>query len=149
MEILQTLASTREHPNADTVAVLHEAAELMPRRGMIVIISDLYFATDELLAALSHFRHFGHDVLVFHVLTQFERSLNIDGSVRFQDVETGELITTQAHEIRNSFTQAVDTWQRELATACLARDIEYIPIQTDMPLDRALHDYLLQRTHLF
>lgn len=149
MEILQTLASTREHPNADTVGILHEAAELMPRRGMIVVISDLYFATDDLMSALSHFRHFGHDVLVFHVLTPLERSLDVDGSVRFQDMETGEQITTQAHEIRSSFTRAVSAWQTELETGCLARDIEYVPLQTNMPLDRALHDYLIQRTHLF
>ena len=149
MEILQTLAGAREHPNADTVRVLHEVAELMPRRGMIVVISDLYFASDDLMSALSHFRHFGHDVLVFHVLTPLERNLDVDGAVRFQDMETGEQITTQAHEIRNSFTQAVGDWQAELETGCLARDIEYVPLQTDMPLERALHDYLIQRTHLF
>jgi hypothetical protein len=88
-------------------------------------------------------------VLVFHLLTPLERGLDVDGSVRFQDLETGEQITTQAHEIRSSYAQAVDTWQTELKTGCLARDIEYIPIQTDMPLDRALYDYLVQRTLLF
>lgn len=149
MEILQTLASTRDHANADTVRILHEVAELMPRRGMIVLISDLYFAAEDLMSALSHFRHFNHDVLVFHVLTPLERGLDTDGSVRFQDMETGEQITTQAHEIRSSFAQAVNQWQAELKTGCLARDIEYVPLQTDMPLDRALHDYLVQRTHLF
>jgi hypothetical protein len=83
------------------------------------------------------------------LLTPLERGLDIDGSVRFQDMETGEQITTQAHEIRASFTQAVSNWQADLETDCLARDIEYIPFQTDMPLERALHDYLIRRSHLF
>jgi uncharacterized protein (DUF58 family) len=149
MEILQTLAGAREHPNAQSVRILHEVAELMPRRGMIVVISDLYFESEDLMSALSHFRHVGHDVLVFHLLTPLERGLDVDGSVRFRDLETGEQITTQAHEIRSSYEQAVDAWQTELKTGCLARDIEYIPIRTDMPLDRALYDYLVQRTLLF
>lgn len=149
VEILQTLAGVREHPNAQDVEILHEVAELIPRRGMIVVISDLYFENEDLMSALSHFRHFGHDVLVFHLLTPLERDLDVDGAVRFQDLETGEQITTQAHEIRASYSQAVSAWQAELETGCLARDIEYVPLQTDMPLDRALHDYLIRRTRLY
>jgi uncharacterized protein (DUF58 family) len=149
MEVLQALAGAREHPNADNVGILHEVAELMPRRGMIIVISDLYFENEDLMSALSHFRHFGHDVLVFHLLTPLERGLDVDGSIRFQDLETGEQITTQAHEIRASYAQAVSAWQAAMESGCLARDIEYVPLQTDTPLDRALHDYLLQRTHLF
>jgi uncharacterized protein (DUF58 family) len=149
MEILQTLSNTREHPPAETSRILHEVAELMPRRGMIILISDLYFTDEDLFSALSHFRHFGHDVLVFHLLTPLERGLDVDGSVRFRDMETGEQITTQSHEIRNSFVQAVATWQSDLKTGCLARDIEYVQLQTDTPLERALYDYLVRRTHLY
>jgi uncharacterized protein (DUF58 family) len=149
MEILTSLASIREHATAESARVLHETAELMPRRGLIVLISDLYFDVDELFSALSHFRHFGHDVLVFHVLTPLERGLDVDGSVHFEDMETGERITTQAHEIRSSFTQAVAEWIGRLERGCVGREVEYVPLQTDSPLDRALHDYLNKRMQLF
>jgi uncharacterized protein (DUF58 family) len=149
MEVLQRLASVREHPTAESARVLHEAAELMPRRGLVVLISDLYFETQDLLSALSHFRHFGHDVLVFHVLTPLERGLDVDGSVRFQDMETGEQITTQAHEIRSSFAQALTNWMDQLRRGCVGREVDYFPLQTDTPLERALHDYFVKRTHLY
>ena len=62
----------------------------MPRRGLVVLISDLYYDAAELLSALDHFRHFGHDVLVFHVLAPLERRMPIDGAVKLVDAETGE-----------------------------------------------------------
>ncbi len=149
MEVLTRLASVREHATAESARVLDEVAELMPRRGLVVLISDLYFDVDELLSALSHFRHFGHDVLVFHVLTPLERGLDVDGSIRFQDMETGEQITTQAHEIRTSFTRAVTDWVDHLSRGCVGREIDYVPLQTDTPLSRALHDYFIKRAKLF
>lgn len=149
VEILQRLAGVRDHPAAESARVLHEAAELMPRRGLVLLISDLYFDVDELLSALSHFRHFGHDVLVFHVLTPLEWGLDVDGSVRFQDMETGEQITTQAHEIRNSFKRAVTDWRDQLRQGCTGREVDYAALQTDWPLDRALHEYLVKRGHLY
>jgi len=149
MEVLTRLASVREHATAESAQVLDEVAELMPRRGLVVLISDLYFDVDELLSALSHFRHFGHDVLVFHVLTPLERGLDVDGSIRFQDMETGEQITTQAHEIRTSFTRAVTDWVDHLSRGCVGREIDYVPLQTDTPLSRALHDYFIKRAKLF
>jgi len=49
----------------------------MPRRGLVVLISDLYYDPPELLSALDHFRHFGHDVLVFHLRTGEQSSLPV------------------------------------------------------------------------
>ena len=149
MEILHALANVRQHPAADSARVLHEVAELMPRRGLVVLISDLYFEVDELLDALSHFRHFGHDLLAFHVLTPLERRMDADGPVRFDDLETGQQITTQAHEIRQAFTTAVDDWTKTLERGCLGRELDYAQLLTDAPLDRALYDYFVKRTQLY
>ena len=132
-----------------TESVLHEVAELMPRRGMVTLISDLYFDSEDLLSALNHFRHFGHDVLVFHVLEPVERNLNVDGSVRFRDLETGEEIITQAHEIRASFTAAVEAWIEELHQGCLTRDLDHHVLLTSTPLEQALWDYFIRRAQLF
>jgi len=149
LSLLSALARQRPHPPASSPRVLHEAAELMPRRGLVVLISDLYYDTAELLSALDHFRHFGHDVLVFQVLAPLERRLPIDGAVKLVDVESGEALETLAHEIRDSFAQAVGKWIDEVHKGCLARDIDHVVLVTDQPLDAALLDYLIKRAQLF
>jgi uncharacterized protein (DUF58 family) len=149
LALFAALSRQRAHPRADSIRVLHEAAELMPRRGLVALISDLYFDADELLGALDHFRHFGHDVLVFQVLDPLERLMNVEGLVRFVDQETGEVVETVAHEIRDSFAAAVTAWQARLAADCLARDIDLVPLTTHEPLDRALWDFLVKRARMY
>lgn len=149
LSLMSALAKKRNHPKADSPVVLHEIAELMPRRGLVVVISDLYFDPPALLSALDHFRHFGHDVVVFQVLAPLERKMPVDGSVKLVDVETGEALETTAHEIRDSFTAAVSRWLDELHLGCLARDIDHASVVTDEPLDQALMDYCTKRSQLF
>ncbi len=149
LSLMSTLAQARTHSRATSPRVLHEAAELMPRRGLVVVISDLYYDPPELLSALDHFRHFGHDVLVFQVLAPVERRLPIDGAVRLVDAETGEHLETLAHEIRDSFAAAVGKWIDEVHAGCQARDIDHVCLVTDDPLDRALLDYFSKRSQLF
>jgi uncharacterized protein (DUF58 family) len=149
LSLFTALARPRQFARADSPKVLHEAAELMPRRGLVVVISDLYYDTQELLGALDHFRHFGHDVIVIQVLSPLERRLPIDGAVRLVDAETGESLETLAHEIRSSFTAAVDRWLDEIHTGCLARDIDHLAITTDEPWERALMNYFNTRSQMY
>jgi uncharacterized protein (DUF58 family) len=149
MSLLQVLANAQEHPRAESPQVLHEVAEMMPRRGMVALISDLYFDPEELLASLNHFRHFGHDILVFHTLEPLERHLNVDGSVRFRDLETGEEIVAEAHAVRASFASAVEDWIGELEHGCLTRDMDYRVLLTSTPLEEALWQYFIRRAQLY
>ena len=149
LSLMSALATPRKHARADSPRVLHEAAELMPRRGLVVVISDLYYDPQELLSALDHFRHFGHDVLVFQVLEPLEREMPVDGAVKLVDVETGEALETLAHEIRDSFTLAVGRWIDELHTGCLARDIDHTCLVTNQSLETALLDFCVKRGKMY
>lgn len=149
LSLMSALAEPREHPPATSPRVLHEVAELMPRRGLVVIVSDLYYDPPELLSALDHFRHFGHDVLLFQVLLPLERQMPIDGAVKLVDAETGESLETLAHEIRGSFTEAVTKWIDDIHLGCQARDMDHVCLTTDQPLDKALMDYFIKRAQLF
>ena len=149
LSLLSALSQQRTHPPATSPLVLHEVAELMSRRGFIVLISDLYYEPEELLSALDHFRHYGHDVLVFQVLAPLERRMPIDGAVKLVDVETGESLETLAHEIRDEYTTAVDAWIEQIHTGCMARDIDHVCLTTDQPLETALMDYFVTRAQMF
>jgi uncharacterized protein (DUF58 family) len=149
LSLLSVLTQQRPHAAAKSCRALHEAAEMMRRRGLVVVISDFFYDPKELMSSLDHFRHFGHDVLAFQLLAPLERHLPVDGPVKLVDVETGETLETMAHEIRASFQSAVGGWIEELHRTCLARDIEHVPVVTDESLEAALTGYLLKRTQLF
>ena len=144
-EILETLLRTPPRQRARSMVVLHEIAEFMPRRGLVVLLSDLFYDAAELFDGLDHLRFVGHDVLVLHILDPLERSLPVEGAVRFHDLETGEELVTQAQDIRPAYRAAVDEWIEELEQGCRARELERVLLTTDQPLDRALYDYLARR----
>jgi uncharacterized protein (DUF58 family) len=144
-EILSALVHTPMQPHGESAQVLHEVAELMPRRGLVVLISDLFYETAELFAALDHFRFQGHEVLIFHVLDPLERRLPAEGSIRFHDLETDEELVTQAQDLQPAYDQAITNWFAELAQGCRTRDIERVVLTSDEPLDRALAEYLGKR----
>jgi uncharacterized protein (DUF58 family) len=148
LELLHTLAQRREHPAAEHPQTLHEVAELSPRRGLKVLISDFYYPEEELSKALAHFRHYQHELILFHVLTDLEANLPLTGLIRFRDLETGEQIVTQAEAIRETFVAEVSRWQDGLKRLCHAHEIDYVPVHTNMPLPSALRSYFQLRSQL-
>jgi uncharacterized protein (DUF58 family) len=148
-EILTALAGSTGKNAAATGAVLHEVAELMPRRGLVVVVSDLFFPAEDVFSGLDHLLFHGHDLIVFHVLDPLEHGLSVGGQVRFQDLETGEELTTQTDEIRPLYEKALADWQRELDDGLRGRSVDRVLLTTDRPLEQALFDYLTRRSQLF
>jgi uncharacterized protein (DUF58 family) len=144
-DILDVLTRTALRPRAESAAVLHEVAELMPRRGMVALLSDLFYEPDELFAALDHFLFLGHDVLVFHILDPLERRLPVEGAIRFHDLETGEELVAQADEVRQAYQAEITRWFEDLEQGCRSREVERVVLTTDEPLDHGLYDYLARR----
>ncbi len=148
-ELLDALVSTPLRPHSESARVLHEIAELMPRRGLIVLVSDLFYDAGELFSGLDHFRYMGHDILIFQILDPIERRLPLEGAIRFHDLETGEELVTQAQDIRPAYEAAIDQWFQDLDQGCRSRELDRVPLTTDEPLARALYDYLAQRAQHF
>jgi len=148
-ELLIPLSRWNQHPPCDSPAVLHEVSQLMPRRGLVVLIGDFFFDVDDLGQCFDHFRHRGHDMLVFHVLDPIEQQLSLDGPVRFHDLESGQEVIAQAHELRGNYRQAIVEWQEQLRKCCTGHDIDYIPLTTDTALERGLVRYLATRSELY
>jgi uncharacterized protein (DUF58 family) len=144
-EILDVLTRTPLRPRAESAAVLHEIAELMPRRGMVALLSDLFYEPEEIFAGLDHCRFLGHDVLVFHILDPLERRLPLEGAIRFHDLETGEELVAQADDVRPAYEAEIARWFDELDQGCRSREVERVVLTTDEPLDRGLYDYLARR----
>jgi len=148
-EILTALATAPGNLPAASAAVLHEVAELMPRRGLVILISDLFFPTEDIFSGLDHLVFRGHDLIIFHLLDPLENDLSVSGQVRFVDLETGEELTTQTDEIRSLYEQALSGWQRELDDGLRGRSVDRVLVTTDRPLEQALFEYLTRRSQLF
>jgi uncharacterized protein (DUF58 family) len=140
----------RAEPAAETSIgdVLHELARRMRRRGLVMLISDLLESPDAVISGLKHFRHLKHEVIVFHVLDPKEAEFQFDGDATFRDMETGETMTTEPLSIRGDYVGAVEEWRTRLRRECAESRVDYVPILTSTPYDRALFSYLEKRKRL-
>ncbi|NQV37138.1 MAG: DUF58 domain-containing protein [Candidatus Marinimicrobia bacterium] len=127
---------------------LHEMAERIKKRGLVIVISDLLDNPEEVLDGLKHFRHNKQEVIVFHILDRQELLFDFNARTRFRDMETGETITTEPWHIRKDYQELVNNFQNHYRKRCRERHIDYIPLFTDESLDGALNEYLRKRQKL-
>lgn len=147
-QILQTLDQTTPGAKTSISPALHEMAERMSRRGLVVLISDLMDDPDRVLMGLKHFRHRQHEVIVFHVLDPREMDVDYREAVEFEDMETGERLRVEPQFLREQFKRDVRAWVDKLERACRNHQIDYHLLRTDTPFDVALTAYLGKRTRM-
>lgn len=148
-DIFLAVASEKARPATDARRALNEVAELLHRRGLVVLISDLFDDVEAIAEGLAHLRFKNHEVLLLHVLDPWERDLPLSGTIRFHDLETAEQVVTQADGIRQTYRRAVAEWRDRLETECRNRAIDRVEMTTDDPLDQVLLDYLVKRSRSY
>lgn len=127
---------------------LHFLAERVKRRGLVVLISDLMDNPDDVLMGLKHFRHRGHEVIVFHVLDPRELDLDYRDEVEFQDMETGNKIRVEPAFLKEPYARNVQKWIGALDRGCKSHQIDYNLLSTHTPFDQALTAYLNKRVRM-
>lgn len=144
-EILRQLESLTGSNKTSTADSLHTIAERIKRRGLVIILSDLFDKPDEVMAALRHFRHKKNEVIVMQILDPMERSFAFGRDAVFKDLETSEEMTTQPWHIQKAYQQEMkkflDTYKKE----CREHNIDYVLLDTSTPFDTALFEYLHKR----
>ena len=146
--ILKELSKTQSQAKTNIAATLHQMAERINRRGLIILFSDLFDDPKEVMSGLKHFRHKKHEVIVFHILDPMERFFNFKQDGMFEDMESGERLPTQPWHIRGDYrrlmSQFIDYYKKE----CLANRIDYVLLDTSENFDRALMHYLMKRKRI-
>jgi uncharacterized protein (DUF58 family) len=126
-------------------AALRRSIDLLRRRGLLLIVSDLYDEDESVERELRRAASIGHEVGVFHVLTREEVDFPFAGSVEIEDVETNRTVVTSAgataDRYRREFAAFLERWRAR----CNTYGIDYTRVMTDMPLDAALRGYLIKR----
>lgn len=139
---LETLTAGRKTSMGQT---FHRLAATIAKRGLVIIISDLYDDTDEMLKGLQHFVFKKHQIILFHVFDSAETNLPFASIMRFVDMETGEKIQIDAQAIKESYNREIADFIERCRKECSDRNIEYTDVTTDTPYERMLLEYLAKR----
>ena len=146
--VLHTIDRVRPGRAGDLAGPLFRMTEHFRRRGILVLISDLYDEPDAVLDAVKPLRYEGNELIVFHVLDPAEIDFTYDQSSRFQDLETGVEIPIVPDRLREQY-QALMREHTEVLSKRLSQNrIDYALFNTSVPLDHALFRYLMTREKL-
>jgi uncharacterized protein (DUF58 family) len=143
------LVSPPQPKNTDTITFLHQIAEKMHRRSMIVIFTDMFQSGNEeaLFNALQHLKHDKHKVVLFHVIeNKTEVGFNFDNAPRkFIDMESGEEINIFADNIKDAYEKQVEAYFKKLALSCAQNQIKYVPVAVEESFEKILTTYLVEK----
>jgi len=142
------------HKNTMASAALHEIADRIHKRSLVVIFSDMMETqgnSEELFSALQHLKHNKHEVILFHV-TDKKMELDFDYSNRpykFIDMETGSEVKLLPHEVREQYILSINKIRDELKRRCARYHIDFVDADINKSLDHVLLPYLLKREKLY
>lgn len=145
-------AETRK--KSAVTATLHELAERIHKRSLVIIFSDMFENTtdpEELLAALQHLRHNRHEVVLFHVTDQAkEMEFSFENRpYRFVDLETGQQVKLFPAEVKQQYLEAVNRFKEELRLKCGQYQIDLVEADINKGFEQVLLPYLVKRSKLY
>lgn len=146
--ILAALNNINASGKTSTAVCLNQIAEKIKKRGLTIIISDLFDNPDSIISAFKHIRYKKNEVIVFQILDPSEKNFGFDGDAVFIDSETGSELTTQPHHIQKAYQSAMGEFISKIKNECLNYGIEYNLIETDQPFDKAILSYFMKRARM-
>ncbi len=145
MDVIKAMDISEPRDKTNLQGVLRDVAESYPRRGMMILISDLLTPREGLFAGLRLLRRQGHDVLVFHVMDDDELDFPFNGPSRFEGMELPQNLTCNPRALRDGYIEALTRYLEEVRRGCARQTIDYALVRTSQPLDAALATYLSNR----
>jgi len=144
--LLSELAATKPGNETAVAPIFHDVAERIHRRGLIIVISDLFDNAEDILQALHHFRYRKHEVIVLHVMAEEELTFPFDRWSLFRDLEFDERrVQLDPRSVRAAYLEKVGDFIHQIEAGCGQMDIDYVPLSTKRSFDAALGIYLAQR----
>jgi uncharacterized protein (DUF58 family) len=139
--------------STDTVTFLHQIAEKMYRRSMIILFTDMFHPEtsggdeESLFNALQHLKHNKHKVVLFHVIDE-KREVHFDfdnAPRKFIDVESGEVINLFADSIKENYEKNVKAYFKKIAMTCAQNKIKYVPVNVGADFEKIMTTYLVEK----
>lgn len=153
LELEKLTKSAPENKKTSVAPIIHQIADKIPRRSLIVIFSDMFDnmnSADELFPALQHLKHNKHEVLLFHV-TDKKTELDFDFYERpyvFIDIESGEKLKLTPSQVRKQYVEAMSKFNQELKLKCGQYKIDFIEADISLGVEQVLLPYLVKRSKM-
>jgi uncharacterized protein (DUF58 family) len=145
--ILETLDNAEAEPHGETglIEALHALAEKVRRRALVIIFSDLFCDSEQLLNCFQHLRFQKHDLAVFHLLDRMEMDFKFDRPVRFVDLESSFHLVTEPGLVREQYLRQLSLFLERLRAGCHEFNADYRQVVTDQNFEKVLADFLVER----
>ena len=143
--LLSMLSRLKPEGETDIGASLTQLAAMLKHASLVMVFSDLLTDEEEVIASLRRLRHGGHDVILFHVLDEAEVTFPFSGLVDLEEPETNQRMELDADGYRAEYLDELERFRGVYRRECFQSGIDYVPLDTSMPFDRALTEYLATR----
>jgi uncharacterized protein (DUF58 family) len=152
-ELERTLKQTALNKKTNAAKALHEIADQMHKRSLVVIFSDMLDDsenTEALFAALQHLKYNKHEVILFHILDgKQEMEFEFENRpYEFVDMESGEKIKLQPQQIKEQYIYKLKDFHKTVENRCHQYHIDYVPVDLSEAVDQVLHAFLLKRNKM-
>jgi uncharacterized protein (DUF58 family) len=145
-QVLDELNQTKPGGETGLIPIFHNIADRIHRRGVVIILSDLFDSPAGLIKALHHFRYRRHDVLLLHIMAEEELTFPFKGSTHFHSLEQSCVkLQIDPQSVRAEYLRHVGEFVSSIKVACSQIKAEYIPISTRTPFHEALADFMSRR----
>lgn len=144
-DILQVMEAVPAERKTSIGPIFHDLAERLKKRGIVIVLSDLFDNVDSMMAGLKHLRHRRHEVILMHVLDPAEMDFPFEQTTRFRGLEDLSDAVVDPRAIRRGYLAEFGRYLLALQAGCRAHAIDYVPMRTDQSLEVALASYLASR----
>lgn len=146
--ILETLEKSEPRGPTGLIDVLHDLAEKVRRRAMVIVLSDFFCDLAPLLHCFQHLRFQKHDLVLFHLLDRTEVEFPFDRPVRFVDLESSTSIITEPSSVRDEYLRQLQIFLDQLKAGCHEFGADYRRVITDQSYEQVLADFMVERARL-
>ena len=136
-----------EGRKTDILQTIHELAERIHQRALVIVMSDLFTEVPSLLDCFQHMRFRKHDLAVFHMLDRQEVTFEFDRPIRFVDMEDSSALVTDPAVISQGYKEEISQYLQEMKHGCQEFNVDYHPVYTDNDYEKVLGSFLLQRSN--
>ena len=143
--IMNMLAAFEPREQTNIAAVLHDVATQIRRKGIVILISDLFDDEEKILRGIQHLRFSGSEVIVFHTMDPFELDFPFQGMVEFDGLENIPKITTRPKDVRKSYLREVEAFRTRIREGCERNNVHYVLVNTGVAIHEVIAAYLAFR----
>jgi uncharacterized protein (DUF58 family) len=143
--VLSLLAKLKPAGQTDAARSLIQLAAMLKHSSLVMVFSDLLTDPEPVIASLRRLRHGGHDVILFHILDEAEVGFPFSGLVELEEPETHARLEVDADSFRRDYLSELEAFRERYRRECFQSHIDYVALDTSMPFDKALTEYLAMR----